>query len=523
MFIYDEENFLNSTNGMDDKQVVEFMKSLNNGSEVFSKIGPEYLRSNKEMVLEVFQNTSWGHFYKYISDELKMDTDIICAAIKSNYFAMQSIRKSQWHNSRVILTAFDECRNMVDENDARYYGDWFAQYLPSDIRKGIWENGVVNYCKQLEVKEKELEGKTVKCIEAPEVKENIKVEDEKIEEGCKRFEIKKIYDGDETTSGINLEGRTYGIWDNDLCCWYDYEKIDKYYSIHNWKIIKEKTCKACLPKELLEDKLINYIIYDCSKNEYVKNDESTYMVYYRLDFAEKDMLILCAEKLNKLVSEGVKLPLFVPIPDYAKVGDVFKTEDNNYLLVLNGGVLMPFVESTIEAMKSWYDSLSNIGKEVELNFNCGISNHVQVNAQYDFSGVLPREEYQKNELISTSMGDSPVEEKYDGINHKRILSEEERDALDAPNGEDILEDMVHQKLQEMDLGSNEIIRGHIVEHLHDDMYTIDGSDKMYFFQAFDILINSNHLILDEQKSRSEITAKQTTNDEQQPRKSRKCR
>ena len=73
------------------------------------------------------------------------------------------------------------------------------------------------------------------------------------------------------------------------------------------------------------------------------------------------------ETVSLLLSSGA-IDGTAPIPDFASVGEIFLTWDNQYLLIKERGIIQEFQKSELENLIKQRKTLSSIGEEVELSF-----------------------------------------------------------------------------------------------------------------------------------------------------------
>lgn len=87
----------------------------------------------------------------------------------------------------------------------------------------------------------------------------------------------------------------------------------------------------------------------------------------------------------------------VPIPDFAKVGDVFLTTKKKYFLVMEDGSIKEYAKTELDNLLEIREKMNRIGEEVELLF----ANSEQFNAQvyYDFSPAETNKEKKMDEVF----------------------------------------------------------------------------------------------------------------------------
>jgi len=73
----------------------------------------------------------------------------------------------------------------------------------------------------------------------------------------------------------------------------------------------------------------------------------------------------------------------VPIPDYAKVGEVFLTSKNTYFLIADDGSIQEFQKSEFHKVLEMREKLNKLNEEVEITFRD--KNQVRTNVYYGFS------------------------------------------------------------------------------------------------------------------------------------------
>lgn len=61
--------------------------------------------------------------------------------------------------------------------------------------------------------------------------------------------------------------------------------------------------------------------------------------------------------------------------------------------------------------------------------------------------------------------------------------------MDAPSDIDIIIDEIHLSLMRLEINEIKRINGHVIGRTSEDMYRIDGSNIMYFYQVFSYLCN----------------------------------
>lgn len=84
---------------------------------------------------------------------------------------------------------------------------------------------------------------------------------------------------------------------------------------------------------------------------------------------------------------GNQSPYLIPMPDYAKVGDVFKSENGDFLLVTNKGVMSSFSEEKLDLLTIEREKLPNIGKEVKLKHSNSIE-HIDIRFDSPFESKM---------------------------------------------------------------------------------------------------------------------------------------
>lgn len=72
-----------------------------------------------------------------------------------------------------------------------------------------------------------------------------------------------------------------------------------------------------------------------------------------------------------------------PVPDYAKVGEVFSTSKNTYFLVTDDGSIQEFLKSEFHKVLEMREKLKRRNKEVEITFRD--KNQARTNVYYGFS------------------------------------------------------------------------------------------------------------------------------------------
>lgn len=92
-----------------------------------------------------------------------------------------------------------------------------------------------------------------------------------------------------------------------------------------------------------------------------------------------------AETVSLLLRNGA-IDGTAPIPDFASVGEVFLTRDNQYFLIMEDGNIKEYQKNELWNLLEKRKTLSCIGKEVEISF--GNDEHCKTNVYYAFS--LPK-------------------------------------------------------------------------------------------------------------------------------------
>lgn len=74
----------------------------------------------------------------------------------------------------------------------------------------------------------------------------------------------------------------------------------------------------------------------------------------------------------------------VPIPDYARIGDVFLTSKNTYLLIAENGKPEEYERSRLELVCNKRKKMENLGSEISIDFSEGIPDNTKVYYSFDF-------------------------------------------------------------------------------------------------------------------------------------------
>lgn len=127
---------------------------------------------------------------------------------------------------------------------------------------------------------------------------------------------------------------------------------------------------------------------------------------YSLD--GKTPLALAVERHNR--EETVELLLrcgahdgTAPIPDYASIGEIFLTTDNNYWLIVEGGKIQEYQKFELQNLLEKRKSLSLLGKEVEISFDNDTQSKTKVYYAFSLSEKEMVAEVKGNEEIGQTI------------------------------------------------------------------------------------------------------------------------
>lgn len=167
-----------------------------------------------------------------------------------------------------------------------------------------------------------------------------------------------------------------------------------------------------------------------------------------------------AETVSLLLRNGA-INGTAPIPDFASVGEVFLTRDNQYFLIMEDGKTKEYQKNELQDLLERRKTLSCIGKEVEISF--GNDEQRKTSVYYAFS--LP-----KINVVTEAKG---IAEEIDTIEHpgfKLALVTDEIAVYINP-GDDVLT---------IDLASKTIMDEIVgVKKYHETMEKIINKEKEY--------------------------------------------
>lgn len=167
-----------------------------------------------------------------------------------------------------------------------------------------------------------------------------------------------------------------------------------------------------------------------------------------------------AETVSLLLRNGA-IDGTAPIPDFASVGEVFLTRDNQYFLIMEDGKIKEYQKNELQDLLERRKTLSCIGKEVEISF--GNDEQRKTSVYYAFS--LP-----KINVVTEAKG---IAEEIDTIEHpgfKLALVTDEIAVYINP-GDDVLTiDLVSKTIMDEIVG---------VKKYHETMEKIINKGKEY--------------------------------------------
>lgn len=167
------------------------------------------------------------------------------------------------------------------------------------------------------------------------------------------------------------------VWDREKFV-VSYEQVAGVKTLHPCAINLEKEQMLRLAADLGEITRYEVLYRDAFDKVHTFSNRTGAALQTAIESVEKEV----KEFWDKEFAEQRKDKNYVPIPDYAKVGEVFKTQER-FLLVMNNGTLMPLENGSDETITLWRQKLKNLGKEVELNLELGNFSKEQVDYTYD--------------------------------------------------------------------------------------------------------------------------------------------